>query len=216
MTTGRPALAPVKRARGPIREVQPLILHAKSPESRPGRPTNTTATTNTAMNDHTIPGEHLALHTFSKAQPTATVRLKLRLLTPTARLPVYGTPGAACFDLHADMPMSVALYGGDRTVLGTGLAVEIPAGWAMLIRPRSGLAFGHGVQAFAGTIDSDYRGEVRVLLTREPDSETVVRINPGDRIAQAMLVPIYRVSFDDVDELSETVRGAGGFGSTGA
>lgn len=165
------------------------------------------------MNDTLIPAATLIV--AAKLDPQPTMSLKVRRLTVTARLPVYATAGAACFDLFSDS-RPFEMHGGDRWIASTGLAFEIPPGWAMLIRPRSGLAFKNGIRAFPGTIDSDYRGEVLVLLTREPDDETVVRINPGDRIAQAMLVPVYRCRFDEVAELSDTARGVGGLGSTGA
>lgn len=136
--------------------------------------------------------------------------LKIKRLHPDARWPSYGTPGAACFDLYA-AESAVGRYG--RVVVGTGLAVEIPPGHALFMKPRSGMAFNEGVQAYAGTIDSDYRGELKVLLTSE--SGVGIQVVKGDRIAQAMVLPVPRVEFDEVDELSDTDRGAGGFGSTG-
>lgn len=138
--------------------------------------------------------------------------LKVKKLHPDAQLPVYSTPGAACFDLYA--------YGdhdgqeGTRLVVATGLAFEVPEGWEMVIRPRSGFAFKQGIHAFPGTIDADYRGEVMVLLMTEA-GYTVGAVPNGTRIAQAKLQPAVQAEIVATDELSDTVRGEGGFGSTG-
>jgi dUTP pyrophosphatase len=155
------------------------------------------------------------------------MELKIKKLHPDAKLPTYGSEGAACFDLHAcfNVPMlhAVQTYGDGRTwpfkghqTFNTGLAFEVPSGWVMLIFSRSGQGFGSNVRLAncVGVIDSDYRGEVMVKLTRDDGESHQVR--NGDRIAQAMLVPVERVTFVEVDELSDTARGAGGLGSTGA
>lgn len=149
-----------------------------------------------------------------------TPTLKIKRMTPGARVPTYGSDGAACFDLYADIPESVTLY--DIVNVGTGLAVEVPPGYVMLVYSRSGHGFHYGVRLSncVGVIDSDYRGEVRVQLTTDwHDLDLPARpltIKPGDRIAQAMVVPAQRWALVDVDELSVTARGEGGFGSTGA
>lgn len=162
---------------------------------------------------------------LEEAACPATMRVRVRRTSPEAILPTYATAGAACFDLHADptgWSLAQRAHGilvdyDDRrpVVFGTGLAVEVPAGWAMLIYSRSGHGFKNSVRLSncVGVIDSDYRGEIRVSLAA--DQRGALRVMPGDRIAQAMLVPVYRVAFDDVAELSETARGAGGLGSTG-
>lgn len=149
--------------------------------------------------------------------------LKIKKLHQSARMPEYATSGAACFDLYAATVngyehIGDIVYPGHPAKVGLGLAFEVPQGYKMEILPRSGLAFKHGVQAFAGTIDSDYRGEVVVLLECNylGEDDPPFRINPGDRVAQACLVQVPRVTFEAVEELSETDRGAGGFGSTGA
>lgn len=128
-------------------------------------------------------------------------------------MPAYATAGAACFDLHAMHEGWVPA--GGATSFQTGLAVEIPPGHAMLIYSRSGHGFKRGVRLVnsVGVIDSDYRGEIAVKLHN--DSPLDFYFERGDRIAQAMVVPVPRVELLRVDELSDTERGAGGFGSTG-
>lgn len=102
-------------------------------------------------------------------------------------------------------------------LVNTGLAFDIPPGWMLKIHPRSGLKFKHGIEAFSGVIDSDFRGSVMVLLESDDDHEDTppLRINPGDRVAQASLVPSPRVTFTVVEQLSFSERGEAGFGSTG-
>jgi dUTP pyrophosphatase len=128
-------------------------------------------------------------------------------------LPRYATDGAAGMDvLSAE---EVTLAPGERHAVATGLAVAIPPGYEIQVRPRSGLALKHGIGVpnTPGTIDSDYRGELKVILINhgvEP-----FPIHRGDRIAQLVLAPVTLAEWDEVDELDETTRGAGGFGSTG-
>lgn len=143
-------------------------------------------------------------------------------LHPAAIVPTYATEGAACFDLHAATvndaeSIGDVVYRGHPVIVDTGLAFDVPLGWMLKIHPRSGLKFKHGVEAFSSVIDSDFRGSVRILLESDDDSEDSppLRINPGDRVAQASLVPAPRVTFTVVEQLSFTERGAGGFGSTG-
>ena len=138
------------------------------------------------------------------------MEIKIKKLHPDAIVPTYGTEHAAAFDLYALEDVQAAT----RAVINTGLAFEIPKGCAMFIKPRSGLAFKQGVEAFQGTIDSDYRGEVKVLLTTN-DTEQGIAVAKGDRIAQAIVIPVPKVSFEEVTELSDTLRGSGGFGHTG-
>jgi dUTP pyrophosphatase len=132
-------------------------------------------------------------------------------------LPSYETSGAAGMDLRAavadDEPLTLAP--GKRLLVPTGFIFEIPAGFEAQIRPRSGLAFKHGVTCLntPGTIDSDYRGEVKVLLINLGDDDfTITR---GMRIAQMVIAPVTQPGVTEVSEASETTRGAGGFGSTG-
>ena len=137
--------------------------------------------------------------------------IKLKKLHPDAQTPTYGSAGAACFDLYA-LEDTRSLFG--RAIVSTGIAIEVPPGYEMIVRPRSGLAFKSGIHAFAGTIDSDYRGEVKVLLVTD-SSSSCFEIEKGERIAQAAIQPVLRVEFSEVSELGDTDRGAGGFGSSG-
>lgn len=139
---------------------------------------------------------------------------------PDIALPSYETDGAAGADLRANLPAKdrkegLLLKPLHRVIVPTGLRVEIPSGFEMQIRPRSGLALKYGLSLpnTPGTIDSDYRGPLGVLLTvigTEP-----VRIHHGDRVAQAIIAPVVQAKFAAVDHLSDTARGVGGFGSTG-
>ena len=128
-------------------------------------------------------------------------------------LPAYATDGAAGMDVLA--AESVTLQPGERWPVATGLAVAIPHGYEIQVRPRSGLALKHGISVpnSPGTIDSDYRGELKVILINH--GPTSFEVRRGDRIAQLVLAPVVRASWLKVDELDETARGAGGFGSTG-
>lgn len=141
--------------------------------------------------------------------------LKWKKLHEKAELPKLQTSGAACFDLHACMEEPIVMKRGEVVLIPTGLAVEIPEGFEMQLRGRSGLAAKHGF-ALAngiGTIDSDYRGEVKaisILLGQD-----TLTIHPGDRICQALIAPVIRVEHQEVFELSSTERGEGGMGSTG-
>ena len=128
-------------------------------------------------------------------------------------LPAYATDGAAGMDvLSAE---HVTLAPGERWPVATGLAVAIPPGYEIQVRPRSGLALKHGIGVpnAPGTIDSDYRGELKVILINH--GQTVFEVRRGDRIAQLVLAPVVRASWLKIDELDETARGEGGFGSTG-
>jgi dUTP pyrophosphatase len=130
-------------------------------------------------------------------------------------LPAYQTPGSAGMDLRAAIDGDIVLQPGERTAVPTGLRMALPAGHEGQVRPRSGLAFRHGltVTNAPGTIDEDYRGEVKVLLVnlgQEP-----VTLTRGMRVAQLVVAPVVQVAVQTVSDLDETSRGAGGFGSTG-
>ncbi len=142
-----------------------------------------------------------------------TAIVNVKKLHERAIVPQYKTPGAAGFDIHALHGGSV--QAGWRATVDTGLAFEIPEGFEVQIRPRSGLADKHGITVLnsPGTIDSDYRGEVRVMLIN--NGFTRFTWEPGERIAQGVLAPVIQGTFHVKEELSETERGAGGFGSTG-
>jgi dUTP pyrophosphatase len=142
------------------------------------------------------------------------VTLRFRRLSAAARPPAQAHEGDAGYDLHA--AEAVTIDPGERASVGTGIAVAIPAGQAGLVVPRSGLAARHGIAVVnaPGLIDSGYRGEVRVLLLNTDRAEPF-RIEPGDRIAQLVLVAVETPELEEAADLDETVRGAGGFGSTG-
>ena len=132
-------------------------------------------------------------------------------------LPAYETDGAAGMDVRAALPESepIVLKPGERTMVPTGLSVAIPEGYEIQMRPRSGLAAKHGITCLntPGTIDSDYRGELKVILINHgADDFTIAR---GERIGQMVLAPVTRIAWQAVDSLPETMRGEGGFGSTG-
>jgi dUTP pyrophosphatase len=142
------------------------------------------------------------------------VELKVRLLEPGAELPSPATEGDAGLDLRAAEPAVIGP--SERASIGTGVAVEIPPGHAGLVLPRSGLALRHGISMVnaPGLIDSGYRGELKVLLLNT-DREHAFEVAPGDRIAQLLIVPFAAAEPLQAAELSESRRGADGFGSTG-
>jgi dUTP pyrophosphatase len=145
------------------------------------------------------------------------VRVAVKRLPESEGLPLpeYMSEHAAGADLRAAVGDAIVLAPGDRTLVPTGIAIALPPGYEAQVRPRSGLALRSGVTCLnsPGTIDADYRGEVRVLLANlGSESVTIAR---GDRIAQLVVAPVSRAEFAAVDELSESERGAGGFGSTG-
>ncbi|HEX3831026.1 MAG TPA: dUTP diphosphatase [Solirubrobacteraceae bacterium] len=141
--------------------------------------------------------------------------LRVARLDARARLPARAHPGDAGLDLYAVEP--AVLAPGERASIPTGIAVEIPPGHAGLVLPRSGLAARHGISVVnaPGLIDADYRGEVRVLLLNT-DREQAFELAAGDRIAQLVVVAVAISEVDEVTSLTDTVRGAGGFGSSGA
>ena len=132
-------------------------------------------------------------------------------------LPAYETPGAAGADLRANLPERgrVVLEPGQRALIPTGLRIEIPVGYEVQLRPRSGLALKHGITLpnSPGTIDSDYRGALGVIVMNA--GQEVFEVAHGERIAQMVVAPVVQAGFVLVDRLSETARGGGGFGSTG-
>ena len=149
------------------------------------------------------------------APPVIVAVKRVRSSTDPLPLPSYQSPLAAGLDLHADIADPVVLHPGERRLVPTGLALEIPPGHEGQVRPRSGLALRDGVTLLnsPGTIDADYRGEVSVLLINLGAADVTIR--RGDRIAQLVVAPVTRVSLSEIDALSDTVRGAGGFGHTG-
>ncbi|MGE5583272.1 MAG: dUTP diphosphatase [Bacillota bacterium] len=146
--------------------------------------------------------------------------IKVKIVSPLLKknipLPTYATPGSAAMDLHACCEEPLIIPARGRGKIPTGIAIEIPdPEMVALVFPRSGLASKYGISLSnaVGVIDSDYRGEIICLIQNNQDRDFVV--NPGDRIAQLGFFPIYKVSWEEVQELNETGRGDGGFGSTG-
>ncbi len=150
---------------------------------------------------------------------TTTIELKVldaRMAEPISNLPAYATPGSAGLDLRACLDEAITLEPGQTTLIPTGLAIHIgDPGLAALILPRSGLGHKHGIVLgnLVGLIDSDYQGQLMVSCWNR--GQTAFVINPMERIAQLMLVPVVQASFKRVDEFDASHRGEGGFGSTG-
>lgn len=145
--------------------------------------------------------------------PPINIRIKRLEHGAGLALPVYATKGAAGMDVVAAEDLD--LMPGQRHAVATGFAIAIPTGYEVQVRPRSGLALKHGISVpnTPGTIDSDYRGEVKVIMINHGDSAFPIR--RGERIAQLVVAPVQHADFIEVDELDDTERGAGGFGSTG-
>ena len=142
--------------------------------------------------------------------------MKVKVVNSSAfALPEYQTPLSAGLDIRANISQSITLSPLERAMVPTGLYVELPEGYEMQIRPRSGLAAKHGITVLnsPGTIDADYRGEIKVILVNLSNSPFT--IEPGERIAQMIVARYEQVEWQAVESLSETERGAGGFGSTG-
>lgn len=142
------------------------------------------------------------------------MEVKLKKLTPTAKLPTYGSAFSAGADLYSDEP-EFTVAPGETHLVHTGLAMEIPEGYGGFIYARSGLAAKKGLAPAnkVGVIDADYRGEVRVALFNH--SDTAQTVEAGERVAQLVIAPFLKAEFTETEELSDTMRGEGGFGSTG-
>ena len=143
------------------------------------------------------------------------VKVLVKKLSPKVQLPSYKTKGSSGMDLMAFLESSIKIVPNSSALIPTGISVAIPNDVEIQIRPRSGLAAKSniGVLNTPGTIDSDYRGELKVILFNHGSKEFIVKNK--DRIAQMILMPVLKVDFEEVDDLPETVRGLGGFGSTG-
>ncbi len=143
------------------------------------------------------------------------VPLRIKRLSPHAVLPRYQSEHAAGMDLHAAVGAPVTIEPGEIVLVPCGFAVAVPVGYEAQIRPRSGLANRHGISIpnAPGTIDSDYRGELMVSLINH--ARTAFTVEPKMRIAQLVVAPVARCVVEEAEELDETIRGAGGFGSTG-
>ena len=143
------------------------------------------------------------------------VKVLVKKLHPKVQLPSYKTEGSSGMDLMAFIKNSIKIPPNNSALIPTGISLAIPKDVEIQIRPRSGLAAKSNISILntPGTIDSDYRGEIKVILFNHNSKEFIV--NNNDRIAQIILVPILKINFEEVDKLPETVRGSGGFGSTG-
>ena len=143
------------------------------------------------------------------------VKVLVKKLSPKVQLPSYKTKGSSGMDLMAFLESSIKIVPNSSALIPTGISVAIPNDVEIQIRPRSGLAAKSniGVLNTPGTIDSDYRGEIKVILFNHGNKEFIVKNK--DRIAQIVLVPVLKVDFEEVDNLSDSIRGSGGFGSTG-
>lgn len=141
------------------------------------------------------------------------MKVKIEKVSRNAIIPTYAHSDDACCDLYAAEDYTI--MHNERKLLRTGIAIEIPSGYEAQIRPRSGLALKHGLTIVnaPGTIDCQYRNEVKVLLMNLGD--TAVGIRKGDRIAQMCIKPVYKIEFEEVDKLANSDRGLGGWGSTG-
>ena len=159
-----------------------------------------------------------AATTGREAVAASSLRVAVRRLAHARglTLPEAASSGSAGLDLRAAVEGDLEIPAGGRARVPTGLVLEIPDGWEGQVRPRSGLAHRHGVTLTnsPGTIDSDYRGEVQVLLINLGDEVFTVR--RGDRIAQLLIAPVVQVAWEEADELADSERGSGGFGSTGS
>ena len=142
-------------------------------------------------------------------------KVLIKRLDPSVELPVYKTSGASGMDLMAFIKNPINLKPHTSQLVPTGISVAFPDEFEIQIRPRSGLAAKHNISVLntPGTIDSDYRGEIKVILYNHGDNDFL--INNKDRIAQMILTPVIKMSLEETDSLPETVRGDGGFGSTG-
>jgi dUTP pyrophosphatase len=142
------------------------------------------------------------------------VKVKIINQSPNA-LPDYATEGSAGMDIRAHLPGPLVLKPLERQLIPTGLYMELPLGYEAQVRPRSGLAIKQGITCLnsPGTVDSDYRGEIKVILINLSNEEQV--LHPGDRIAQMVISPVVQAGWEAVEEISVTARNAGGFGHTG-
>ena len=146
---------------------------------------------------------------------TNSVDVKIKLLRPTSKMPTKGTDGSAAYDLYADNANKIVMQPLSTVLVDTGIALAIPNGYCALVLPRSGLSLKSPLRISnaPGLIDSDYRGEIKVIL--DNIGQGFATIEPGTRIAQLMIIPYPEVRFQETDDLGETKRAEGGFGSTG-
>ncbi len=143
------------------------------------------------------------------------VKVLIKKLSPEVKLPSYKTSGASGMDIMAFVKSTITIKPQTSCLVPTGLSIAFPKDYEVQIRPRSGLAAKENISVLntPGTIDSDYRGEIKVIIYNHGKKDFV--INKNDRIAQMILTPVVKIEFHEVEELPETIRGDGGFGSTG-
>ena len=143
------------------------------------------------------------------------IKVLVKKLASSVKLPSYKTSGASGMDLMAYIDRSIELKPGESCIVPTGLSVAFPEEYEIQIRPRSGLAAKNNISVLntPGTIDSDYRGEIKVILFNHGNKN--FKVNNNDRIAQMILTPIIKIDLEETDELPDSIRGVGGFGSTG-
>jgi len=145
------------------------------------------------------------------------MQVKFKKMHPDAKMPTYATDGSGCFDFYACWDRDIKQYWSDNIVVPTKISIAVPENHVLMIFSRSGHAFKSNVRLAncVGIIDADFRGEIMLKLTQDNDYSDDCPIESGMRIAQGMIIPVPKIEFLEVEELSETVRGAGGFGSTG-
>ena len=143
------------------------------------------------------------------------VKVLIKKLYDNIQIPSYKTIGSSGVDLRASIKEPLEVKPNESKLIATGLSIAFPSDMEIQIRPRSGLAVKHNISVLnsPGTIDSDYRGEIKIILFNH--GKKIFTVNNGDRIAQMILTPIIKIEFEEVDTLPETIRGSGGFGSTG-
>ena len=143
------------------------------------------------------------------------IKIQIKKLSPSVSIPKYETPGSSGMDISAYIENDVIIYPGEKALVSTGFSLSIPIGYEVQIRPRSGLAAKKNITVLntPGTIDADYRGEIKVILINLGKEKFV--IENGERIAQMVVCPVVQANLEVVNELNETERGLGGFGSTG-
>ena len=141
--------------------------------------------------------------------------IQIKRLSNSVSIPKYETPGSSGMDIAAHIENNIKIHPGDKALISTGFSLSIPIGYEVQIRPRSGLAAKKNITVLntPGTIDADYRGEIKVILINLGKEKFI--IENGDRIAQMIVCPVVQADLKEVKELSDTARGSGGFGSTG-
>ena len=143
------------------------------------------------------------------------VKVLLKRLSKNIKLPIYKTSGASGLDIVANVESEIEINPGDKKIIPTGISVAVPENYEIQIRPRSGLAAKYNITVLntPGTIDADYRGEIKVIIINH--GQEIYKVTNGERIAQMVLCPVVRAEFEEVKTLPTTKRGGGGFGSTG-